>query len=228
MRQLVAALVAAGLAACNGSQQQAGLQTVRLAIHQDPIAFLPVRLAQTLGYYEEAGLAVETSEVAGGTKALQALLGGSADVAAASMSDAVQLAVEGRDVRGFLVLYTRPTAALAVAPSLSRTIRTIRDLKRPHRWCLRSGVRESSNPQLSPGFQRSLARRGQHRVGRHVGQLCGRTRARKRRRGGLAWECDFSIREPPAAPDLPRRSPHTGRRTAGVWLRGLPVTGPVG
>ena len=128
MRQLVAALVAAGLAACS-SQQQAGLQTVRLAIHQDPIAFLPVRVAQTLGLYEEAGLAVEMSEVAGGTKAIQALLGGSVDVAAASMPDAVQLALEGRDVRGFLLLYTRPTAALAVAPSLNSTIRTIHDLK---------------------------------------------------------------------------------------------------
>jgi NitT/TauT family transport system substrate-binding protein len=128
MRHLIA-LVAAGLTACNGSHQQAGLQTVRLAIHQDPIAFLPVRVTQTLGYYEEAGLAVEMSEVVGGTKAIQALLGGSVDVAAASMSDAVQLALEGRDVRGFLLLYTRPTAALAVAPSLSGTIRTIHDLK---------------------------------------------------------------------------------------------------
>ncbi|MEP6916286.1 MAG: ABC transporter substrate-binding protein [Acidobacteriota bacterium] len=88
-----------------------------------------MRVAQTLGYYQESGLAVESSEVPGGTKALQALVGGSVDVAAASMSDAVQLAVEGRDVRGILVLYTRPTAVLAVAPSLRRTIRTIHDLK---------------------------------------------------------------------------------------------------
>ncbi len=102
---------------------------MRLAIHQDPIAFLPVRVAQTLGYYAEEGLAVETSEVVGGAKAIQALLGGSVDVAAASMSDAVQLAVEGRDVRGFLLLYTRPTAALVVAPSQSGSIRTISDLK---------------------------------------------------------------------------------------------------
>jgi NitT/TauT family transport system substrate-binding protein len=129
MRQFVAALVGAGLAACSGSHQPTSLQVVRLAIHQDPIASLPLRVAQTLGYYEAAGLAVETSEVAGGTKALQALLGGSVDVAAATMSDAVQLALEGRDVRGFLLLYTRPTAALAVAPSLKSTIRTIHDLK---------------------------------------------------------------------------------------------------
>ena len=129
MPRLVAALVAAGLAACNGSHQQTGLQTVRLAIHQDPIAFLPFRIAQTLGYDKESGLLMETSEVAGGTKAIQALLGGSVDVAAASMSDAVPLALEGRDIRGFLLLYTRPTAVLAVAPFQSNTIRTIGDLK---------------------------------------------------------------------------------------------------
>ena len=88
-----------------------------------------MRVAQTLGYYAEDGLAVETSEVVGGTKAIQALIGGSVDVAAASMPDAVQLAVEGRDVRGFLLLYVRPTAALAVAPSQTGSIRTISDLK---------------------------------------------------------------------------------------------------
>lgn len=129
MRPFVVVLLAGGLVACHGSQQPSGLRTVRLAIHQDPIAFLPFLIAQTLGYDRENGLVMATSEVAGGTKAIQALLGGSVDVAAASMPDAVQLAVEGRDVRGFLLLYTRPTAALAVTPSLSSTMRTVRDLK---------------------------------------------------------------------------------------------------
>jgi len=120
--------MAGGLVAC-GSPLPAHLRTVRLAIHQDPIALLPVRVAQTLGYYADEGLAVETSEVVGGTKAIQALIGGSVDVAAASMPDAVQLALEGRDVRGFLLLYTRPTVALAVTPSERGRIRTISDLK---------------------------------------------------------------------------------------------------
>jgi len=128
MRQIVAAMLAAGLTACAGAPRP-GLHTVRLAIHQDPIAFLPVRVAQTLDYYAEEGLEVETSEVAGGTKAIQALIGGSVDVAAASMPDAVQLAVEGRDVRGFLLLYLRPTAALAVAPSRIGSVRSVSDLK---------------------------------------------------------------------------------------------------
>jgi NitT/TauT family transport system substrate-binding protein len=129
MRRLPLLLLPLALLDCHQSQSGATVPTVRIAIHRDPIAFLPVRVAQTLGYYQAEGIAVAMSEVAGGAKALEALLGGSVDVAAASMSDAVQLAAEGRDVRGFLVLYTRPSAALAVTPALSGTIRTIRDLK---------------------------------------------------------------------------------------------------
>jgi NitT/TauT family transport system substrate-binding protein len=129
MRRVPLLLLAIGLLSCHGSQPGASTRKVRIAIHREPIAFLPVRVAQTLGYYEAEGIAVDLSEVAGGTKAIEALLGGSVDVAAASMSDAIQLAAEGRDIRGFLVLYTRPAAALAVAPALSSTIRTIRDLK---------------------------------------------------------------------------------------------------
>src|SRR4051812_29631778 len=129
MRGVALAVIAAGLVACHGSQPQGSLQEIRLAIHQDFVASLPLRVAQRLGYFKAAGLAVDMSEVAGGTKALQALLGGSVNVATASMTDAVQLALEGRNVRGFLLLYTRPTVALAVAPSRSSVIRTIHDLK---------------------------------------------------------------------------------------------------
>jgi NitT/TauT family transport system substrate-binding protein len=129
MRRALLLLLAIALLSCRGSQPAAGIRNVRIAIHREPIAFLPVRVAQTLGYYEAEGIAVDLSEVAGGTKAIEALLGGSVDVAAASMSDVLPLAAEGRDVRGFLVMYTRPAAALAVAPALSRTIRTIHDLK---------------------------------------------------------------------------------------------------
>jgi sulfonate transport system substrate-binding protein len=129
MHRLMWPLLAIALLGCHGSQRGASVHRVRIAIHREPIAFLPVRVAQTLDYFEAEGVAVDMSEVAGGTKAIEALLGGSVDVAAASMSDAVQLAAEGRDVRSFLVLYTRPSAVLAVAPALSGTIRTIRDLK---------------------------------------------------------------------------------------------------
>jgi NitT/TauT family transport system substrate-binding protein len=128
-RRGLAALLAGCLAACHRAAPPADLRTVRLAIHQDPIAFLPVHVSERLGHFAEEGLKVETSEVAGGSKALQALVGGSVDVAAASMPDVVQLAAQGRDVRGFLLVYTRPTAVLAVAPGQSRRLRSVGDLK---------------------------------------------------------------------------------------------------
>ena len=67
MRQFVAALVwRSGLVGVPRFTRNRRVSvTVRLAIHQDPIAFLPMRVAQTLGYYQEDGLAVETSEVVG-------------------------------------------------------------------------------------------------------------------------------------------------------------------
>lgn len=129
MRHSVLVMVAAGFLGCHGAQSPAGAHIVRIAIHRDPIAFLPMRVAQTLGFYEQEGLTVELSELAGGTKAIEALLGGSVDVAAGSMSDAVALAAAGRAVRGIVLLYTRPTAALAVAPGLVGTIRSVRNLK---------------------------------------------------------------------------------------------------
>jgi sulfonate transport system substrate-binding protein len=129
MRRSLVVLVATSLVSCHGAQSHADARTVRIAVHRDPIAFLPMHVAQTLGYYQQEGLSVEISELAGGTKAIEALLGGSVDVAAGSMSDAVALGAEGHPVRGFLLLYTRPTAALAVAPGLVGTIRTVRDLK---------------------------------------------------------------------------------------------------
>jgi NitT/TauT family transport system substrate-binding protein len=46
-----------------------------------------------------------------------------------TISDAVVVAAEGRNLRAILVLYARPTVALAVAPALSARIRTVRDLK---------------------------------------------------------------------------------------------------
>ena len=127
MRRLLVSLFACLLCGCH-AQPAARLRTVRVAIHREPIAFLPLRVAETLGYYQAEGLAVDMAEVAGGAKAIEALLGGSVDVAAGSMSDAVQLAAEGREIRGFLVLYDRPSLALAVG-SAGGDVRTIRDLR---------------------------------------------------------------------------------------------------
>ena len=98
--------------------------------------------------------------------------------------DACRWPSKGVTCAGFL-LSTRGRLQRWLSLLQSNTIRHDPRSEGPDRRCLCSGVRESSNSQLSPGLQRSLARRGQHRFGRHVGQLRGRTRHGRCRRGGL-------------------------------------------
>ena len=45
--------------------------------------YLPLTIAEQLGYFKDEGLDVQISDFAGGAKALQALIGGSADKAPA-------------------------------------------------------------------------------------------------------------------------------------------------
>ena len=115
--------------ACAGRSTGPALRNVRMALSTDAITWLPIHLARTLGYYEEEGLSVAVSDVPGLSKAVEALLGGSVDVAGASSLLVIQLAAEDRPVQSFLTLYSVPYYALAVAPAATGTIRSISDLK---------------------------------------------------------------------------------------------------
>lgn len=126
---ILTSILLTALACDRGAKPGTGSDTIRMAIHRDPIAFLPLRISQTHGYYQQQQIDLKVSDVAGGSKAIEALLGGSVDVAVVSVSDLVLLAAQGRSVRSFYVLYTRPLVAVAVAPELNGKIRSIADLK---------------------------------------------------------------------------------------------------
>ena len=129
-RVVILTSMALVLLACDQrAKREIGSVTVRIAIPRDPIAFLPLRVSQTHGYYQQQQIEVRMSDVSGGSKAIEALLGGSADVAVGSVSDVILLAAQGRRLRCFYVLYTRPLVAVAVAPELNGMIRSIADLK---------------------------------------------------------------------------------------------------
>src|ERR1700759_1321179 len=102
---------------------------VRVAVPSDPITYLPIYLARELGFYREAGLDVTIEEVPGGSKGIQAMLGGSVDVAASFVEFAIQLASEGRRVQSFLTLLDRPGLVLVVSPASRRGINRVEDLR---------------------------------------------------------------------------------------------------
>jgi len=75
-----------------------GLRHVRLAVGgQNQMVYLPTTLAQELGFYREEGIEAELQDFAGGAKALQAAVGGSADVVSGFYDHTIQMAAEGRE-----------------------------------------------------------------------------------------------------------------------------------
>jgi NitT/TauT family transport system substrate-binding protein len=104
-------------------------QTVRIAIGgQTQLVYLPTTLAQELGFYRDEGLNVELEDFAGGSKALQALMGGSADVVSGFYDHTIQMQAEGRDVVSFVSMLRFPGLVLVTSPQAADTVTRIADL----------------------------------------------------------------------------------------------------
>src|SRR4051794_2500175 len=118
-----------GFSGCRSGAPSDMRTRVRIAVPSTPMTYLPIYLARDLGYYEEQRLDVTMDEVQGGPKALQAMFGGSVDVAAGFFELAIQMAAERHQVKSFLTILERPWFALVVSPASSRKISRIEDLR---------------------------------------------------------------------------------------------------
>jgi len=92
------------------------------------LCYLPTVLAKQLGEYEKAGLAVELVDLKGGSDALKAVLGGSADVVSGYFDHCVNLAAKKQELVSFVVYDRYPGLVLVVSPSHNKEINSIKDL----------------------------------------------------------------------------------------------------
>ncbi len=92
------------------------------------LCYLPTVLANELGEYKKAGLNVEMVDFKGGSQALTAVLGGSADVVSGYFDHCVNLAAKNQSMQAFVVYDRYPGFALVVAPKQNATIKSIKDL----------------------------------------------------------------------------------------------------
>lgn len=90
--------------------------------------YLPVTVAERLGYFRDAGLTVEIADLAGGAKVLQALIGGSSDVGVSSYDTTIRMQAKGQDVRAVIELGRFPGIALAVKKDKAAALRSFADL----------------------------------------------------------------------------------------------------
>jgi NitT/TauT family transport system substrate-binding protein len=101
---------------------------VRIAIGgQNQLIYLPTTLARELNFYRDEGLDVELQDHAGGSKALQALVGGSADVVCGFYDHTIQMAAEQRSFVSFVTMLRFPGLVLVTSPR--STVTKIEDLK---------------------------------------------------------------------------------------------------
>jgi NitT/TauT family transport system substrate-binding protein len=92
------------------------------------LCYLPTVLAKQLGEYEKAGLAVELVDLKGGSDALKAVLGGSADVVSGYFDHCVNLAAKKQELQSFVVYDRYPGLVLVVSPKQTGQIKSIKDL----------------------------------------------------------------------------------------------------
>jgi NitT/TauT family transport system substrate-binding protein len=91
--------------------------------------YLPLTVAEVRGYLKDEGLDVTIADFAGGSRALQALVGGSADVVSGFYDHTIQMAAEGRELVAFVTMLRFPGLILVTSPQSATTLTTIAAVK---------------------------------------------------------------------------------------------------
>jgi NitT/TauT family transport system substrate-binding protein len=92
------------------------------------LCYLPTVLARQLGEFDKAGLSVELVDLKGGSDALKAVLGGSADVVSGYFDHCVNLAAKKQELQSFVVYDRYPGLVLVVSPKHTDEIKSVKDL----------------------------------------------------------------------------------------------------
>lgn len=91
--------------------------------------YLPLTVAEQLGYFKAEGLDVSIVDFAGGAQALRALVGGSADVVSGAFEHTVNMQAKSQRLRAFVLQGRAPQVVLGVNPKTMAGYRGPADLK---------------------------------------------------------------------------------------------------
>ncbi len=91
--------------------------------------YLPLTIAEQLGYFKAEGLDVELLDVNSGAAALQAARAGSADVVSGAFEHTIQLQSKGHMFQAFVLQGRAPAISLGIANKDAQPIKSVADLK---------------------------------------------------------------------------------------------------
>jgi NitT/TauT family transport system substrate-binding protein len=103
--------------------------TIRVAVGgQTQFIYLPLTLADQLGYFKDEGISVQISDLRGGSEALAALIGGSVDMVAGFYEHTIRARALGKHLIMVTLFDRYPGMVLMVGKQHLNEVRSIRDL----------------------------------------------------------------------------------------------------
>ena len=110
--------------------QQLEKRDVHIAVGgQNSFYYLPITIAERQGYFKDEGLNVKISDFAGGSVALRAVVGGSADVVSGAYEHTISLQSKKQYFQAFVAQGRLPQIALGVATAKAGKVKSFKDLK---------------------------------------------------------------------------------------------------
>jgi len=129
MRVTVLAALAA-FAASFGVHAQTEKRDVHIAVGgKTALYYLPLTITERLGYFKDEGLNVRISDFAGGTRSLEAVVGGSADVVSGAYEHTINMQSRRQSFQAFVLAGAAPQISVAISTKLAAKYHSPKDLK---------------------------------------------------------------------------------------------------
>jgi NitT/TauT family transport system substrate-binding protein len=128
MKNLLLAAVA--LALSSAAHAQIEKPDVHIAVGgKTALYYLPLTITERLGYFKDEGLNVRISDFAGGTRSLEAVVGGSADVVAGAYEHTINMQSRRQNFQAFVLTGAAPQITVAISSKLADKYKSPKDLK---------------------------------------------------------------------------------------------------
>src|SRR6476620_3818389 len=129
---VIVGIATLGMAGITGSAWAQALEKQKVSIAvggKNLFYYLPLTIAEQQGYCKDEGLQVEISDFAGGAKALQALVGGSADVVSGAYEHTINMQAKNQVITAFVLQGRAPQIVFGVSNKTMPNYKSIADLK---------------------------------------------------------------------------------------------------
>jgi NitT/TauT family transport system substrate-binding protein len=128
--QAVIALACLAVVANASAQGTPEKKDVHIAVGgKSSLYYLPLTIAEQLGYFKDEGLEPKISDFAGGSPALRAVVGGSADVVSGAYEHTINMQAQKQSLIAFVQMGRLPQIVVGIATSKAASYKSPKDLK---------------------------------------------------------------------------------------------------